>query len=71
MILLMVVCAFADPRNAALPAPMLPIALFITILAEGLCMGMQTGYALNPARDLGPRMMTAMVGYGTQGTSFV
>ncbi len=64
----MVVCAFSDPRNAALPNSMLPIALFITILAEGLCMGMQTGYALNPARDLGPRMMTAMVGYGKEGT---
>jgi glycerol uptake facilitator-like aquaporin len=25
------------------------------------------GYAVNPARDLGPRIMTAMVGYGAQG----
>ena len=28
---------------------------------------MVAGYAVNPARDLGPRIMTAMVGYGAQG----
>ena len=28
---------------------------------------MGLGYAVNPALDLGPRVMTAMVGYGAQG----
>ena len=41
--------------------------MFFTILAIGLGLGMQTGYAINPARDLGPRILTAMVGYGKEG----
>jgi glycerol uptake facilitator protein len=33
----------------------LPIAL--VVLAIGLCLGGPTGYAINPARDLGPRIV--------------
>lgn len=33
----------------------LPVAL--TVLAIGLSLGATTGYAINPARDLGPRIM--------------
>lgn len=37
----------------------LPVALLVT--AIGLSLGGTTGYAINPARDLGPRMMHAIL----------
>lgn len=37
----------------------LPVGLLV--LAIGLCLGGTTGYAINPARDLGPRIMHAVL----------
>jgi len=37
----------------------LPIAL--VVLGIGVCLGGTTGYAINPARDLGPRIMHALL----------
>ncbi|KAI0043058.1 aquaporin [Auriscalpium vulgare] len=63
-ILLLVVFAISDKRNGPPPPGLVPLVIFILILGIGAAFGFQTGYAINPARDLGPRLMTAMVGYG-------
>ncbi|KAK7447700.1 hypothetical protein VKT23_013955 [Stygiomarasmius scandens] len=70
VVLIIVVLAVIDKRNAAPPTYLLPVALFILILGIGACLGMETGYAINPARDLGPRLLTSMVGYGSQVYTF-
>ncbi|KAI0254554.1 aquaporin-like protein [Lactifluus subvellereus] len=63
-ILLLVVFAVTDKRNGPPPPGLVPLVVFITILGIAVAFGMQTGSAVNPARDLGPRIMTPMVGYG-------
>jgi glycerol uptake facilitator protein len=45
----------------------LPVALLVT--AIGLSLGGTTGYAINPARDLGPRIMHAILPINFKGTS--
>jgi aquaglyceroporin related protein, other eukaryote len=68
-VLLMVVMAITDKKNGPPPAGLVPLALFITILGIGASIGMETSYAINPARDFGPRVFTAMV-YGKQVFTF-
>ncbi|CAB1332633.1 unnamed protein product [Coregonus sp. 'balchen'] len=36
------------------------------VLVIGLSMGFNSGYAVNPARDLGPRIFTALAGWGSE-----
>ena len=45
----------------------LPVALLV--LGIGLSIGGPTGYAINPARDLGPRIMHAILPIKNKGTS--
>jgi glycerol uptake facilitator protein len=49
----------ASPGSSLGALDALPVGLLV--LAIGLCLGGPTGYAINPARDLGPRIMHAIL----------
>ncbi len=46
-----------------------PVVVGALILGMGLCFGGPTGYAMNPARDLGPRIMHAILPIHGKGDS--
>jgi glycerol uptake facilitator protein len=64
-VLLLGVRALTDRRNAAPGGYVEPLALGALVWAIGLSLGGLTGYAINPARDLGPRLVSALMGWGT------
>lgn len=65
MVLLWGVLASGDERNLGLKNNMGPFLVGFTVLAVGLSLGGPSGYSINPARDLGPRIFGTLV--GTQG----
>ncbi len=50
----------------ALPSPFSPMVVGSTVFVIGMTYGLNAGYAINPARDLGPRLFTAIAGWGEQ-----
>lgn len=65
---LLVGCIFAigDTRNAAPPGWLSPIVVGLLVVAIGMAFGANAGYAINPARDFGPRLFTALAGWNMQ-----
>jgi glycerol uptake facilitator protein len=63
-ILLMLIAALIDRRNQAPGANVAPYLIGFVVVAIGLSYGTNAGYAINPARDLGPRLFTAAGGWG-------
>lgn len=63
-VLLFGVRALTDRRNAAPAGYLEPVLIGALVWAIGLSLGGLTGYAINPARDFGPRLASALLGWG-------
>lgn len=67
-VLLFAVMAIIDPRNR-ISGDLMPFLIGLTVLGIGISLGGPTGYAINPARDLGPRIMHAILPMKGKGSS--
>lgn len=67
-VLLAGVLGILDPNNHV-PSAIGPIAVGLLVLSIGLSLGGPTGYAINPARDLGPRIIHALLPMKNKGSS--
>ncbi|GAA0584859.1 aquaporin family protein [Kribbella sandramycini] len=64
-ILMFVILAITDLRNTAPAANLAPFVVGLLVVAIGMAWGTNAGYAINPARDFGPRLASFFTGYET------
>jgi len=70
MLLLLFVMALTDDKNAAPSSNFVPVLIGLVVAAIGMTYG-NCGFAINPARDLSPRIFTAVAGWGTEVFTYV
>jgi glycerol uptake facilitator protein len=66
-LLLMLILAVTDERNQTPGANMGPLMIGLVVVTIGMAFGGMHGYAINPARDFGPRLFTAVAGFKNNG----
>ena len=64
-ILLFIILALTDIRNNPPLANLTPVIIGFLVVAIGMAWGTDAGYAINPARDFGPRLASYLTGYET------
>lgn len=65
-LLLLLIFAISDAKNLAPEPKVAPIVVGLAVVLIGMTFGYNSGYAINPARDLGPRLFTAIAGWGRE-----
>ncbi|MEU8803934.1 MIP/aquaporin family protein [Spirillospora sp. NPDC048819] len=63
-ILLFLIKVLTDARNSPPLANLAPFMIGLVVVAIGMAFGSAAGYAINPARDFGPRLASFLTGYG-------
>lgn len=65
-LLLLLIFAITDERNQP-PANLGPLMIGLVVVVIGMSFGGMHGYAINPARDFGPRLFTVLAGFKNNG----
>jgi len=66
-LLLLLIFAITDEFNTPPGANMAPLMIGLVVVAIGMSFGGMHGYAINPARDFGPRLLTVVAGFRNNG----
>jgi len=66
-LLMGLILAIGDKLNNPLGAPFAPLSVGLLVVAIGMSFGGMHGYAINPARDFGPRLFTVVAGFKNNG----
>lgn len=66
-LLLVLISALTDDRNITPPSWFGPVLIGAVVVVIGMSFGGLHGYAINPARDLGPRLFTVVAGFRNNG----
>ncbi|MGB2603063.1 MAG: MIP/aquaporin family protein [Candidatus Sulfotelmatobacter sp.] len=66
-LLLLLIFAITDEFNVPPGANLAPLMIGLVVVAIGMSFGGMHGYPINPARDFGPRLFTAMAGFKNNG----
>src|SRR5271165_5517755 len=65
-LLMLMIFAITDDRNTP-PGNMTPLMVGLVVVVIGMAFGGMHGYAINPARDFGPRLLTVVAGFKNNG----
>ncbi|UYQ61204.1 MIP/aquaporin family protein [Streptomyces peucetius] len=63
-LLVLLIFAVTDLLNTPPRANLAPFIIGLIVVVIGMAWGTNAGYAINPARDLGPRLAAFLTGYG-------